>query len=77
MDKDTNEYYERRIRRYQQLRKLYVRKEMQDDERDLLGILVSESEYKTLLMALKTWLINFRYRYEDGDKIYYEYFGNR
>jgi len=53
-----------------------VRKEMQDDERDLLGILVSESEYKTLLMALKTWIINFRYRYENGDEIYYEHFKN-
>ena len=50
---------------------------MKDDEQNLLGILVLESEYKMLLMALKTWIINFRYRYEDGDKIYYEHFKNR
>lgn len=74
MNDDTNEYYERRILRYRRLRDLYAREESNED---LIGLLVSEPEFKTLMMSLKSWIINFRYRYDRGDEIYYKYFGNK
>ena len=74
MNDDTDEYYERRIMRYILLRDLYERKEKNGD---LMGLLVSEPEYRTLLMALKSWIVKFRYRFVNGDEIYYDFFGNR
>tara|TARA_R100001594_G_scaffold73335_1_gene107915 strand:- start:837 stop:1061 length:225 start_codon:yes stop_codon:yes gene_type:complete len=74
MNDDTDEYYERRIMRYMALRDIYQREKK---EPGLIGVLVSEPEYKALLMALKTWIIKFRYRFENGEKIYYDFFGNR
>ena len=74
MNDDTNEYYERRIIRYRALCDLYEREKKNEG---LIGLLLSEPEYKTLLMALKSWIIKFRYRFEKGDEIYYDFFGNR
>ena len=74
MNDDTDEYYERRIMRYMTLRDLYNRKKKNDD---LIGLLVTEVEYRTFLMALKSWIVKFRYRFEKGDEIYYDFFGNR
>ena len=74
MNDDTDEYYERRIMRYMNLRDLYDRKKKNGD---LIGVLVSEVEYRTFLMALKSWIVKFRYRFEKGDEIYYDFFGNR
>ena len=74
MNDDTDEYYERRIMRYITLRDLYNRKKKNDD---LIGLLVTEVEYRTFLMALKSWIVKFRYRFEKGDEIYYDFFGNR
>ena len=56
------------------LRDLYDRKKKNGD---LIGVLVSEVEYRTFLMALKSWIVKFRYRFEKGDEIYYDFFGNR
>ena len=74
MNDDTDEYYERRIMRYMALRDLYDRKKKNGD---LIGVLVSEVEYRTFLMALKSWIVKFRYRFGKGDEIYYDFFGNR
>ena len=43
----------------------------------MMGILVTEKEFKTLLIGLKEWIIAFRYRFDNGDGIYYKYFGNK
>ena len=72
---DTEEYYESRIRRYKRLRDYYYKENRDMDE--LVGLLVSPSEYKALLMTLKSWIVKYRYRYEKGEKIYYDNFGNQ
>ena len=73
MNDDTNEYYEKVILRYNRLLRLYEKQR----EEEMMGILVTEKEFKTLLIGLKEWIIAFRYRFDDGDNIYYKYFGNK
>ena len=73
MNDDTNEYYEKIILRYNRLLRLYEKQR----EKELMGILVTEKEFKTLLIGLKEWIIAFRYRFDNGDDIYYKYFGNK
>ena len=73
MNDDTNEYYEKIILRYNRLLRLYEKQR----EKELMGILVTEKEFKTLLIGLKEWIIAFRYRFDNGDGIYYKYFGNK
>ena len=72
---DTDKYYESRIRRYKRLRDYYYKENR--DINELVGLLVSPSEYKALLHSLKSWIVKYRYRYENGDKIYYDNFGNK
>ncbi len=73
MNDDTNEYYEKIILRYNRLLRLYEKQR----EKEMMGILVTEKEFKTLLIGLKEWIIAFRYRFDNGDGIYYKYFGNK